>query len=247
MASEKPEPAVTDDIEPPPPEPEPEPAPAADKAPAAPKEDVWAEDYEEHIDAEEPPISKPKKAKPRRYGAAVVLVIVIVFLILWTVLSPRVLPQAGDLYMRSARYANLTGNSVDVDTYAGNATWAVSVSLMGGSDHAVPGEHINVTVLLTKVSETPSNFWFIGFGVQLKNVSILDENGSFLAKMTNSSDFGFGPIVTISLTVPQNQPDYSRWNLIAYLRFLMFTDMRIGYLPVLDVEINPVSFFIYIE
>jgi hypothetical protein len=149
--------------------------------------------------------------------------------------------------MNSARYASLTGASVDVDTYAGNATWAVSIALVGGSDHAVPGEHINVTVLLTKVAERPSNFWFIGFGVQMKNVSILDGNGSYLAKMTNSSDFGFGPIATISLTVPQDQPHLSHWDLVAYVRFLMLADMRIGFLPVLDVEITPVTFFIYIE
>lgn len=159
-------------------------------------------------------------------------------------MSPRMLPEAGDFYLRSARFANLADYSGDVNTYAGNVTWAVSVS---GPDTSVPGAQINISVLLTKVSESPSNFFYIGFGISLQNVSIYTKDGTFLAKMTNYSNAGFGPLATVPLTVPGAFPHPGDWDLVVYLKFMMYVDMRIGFLPISGVEINPVNFAVYIE
>ena len=128
LSSEKPtvEPVAKEEPPPPPPD---EPLPGSKQqgdTSYVVEDDAWAENYEEHIDAEETSPVKPRKR--RRYGGTVVIIAVIIFLIIWTVLSPKVLPQSGDTYLRSDEYASLGGFAGDVDTWAGNATWSLSVS-----------------------------------------------------------------------------------------------------------------------
>jgi hypothetical protein len=223
---------------PPPPPDESEPGP---KTPGEPsysvEDDAWAENYEEHIDGEEPPPAKPKKR--RRYGGTIVLVVIIIALILWTVLSPKVLPQSGDTYLRSDSYASLGGFAGDVDTWAGNATWALSV---GGPNSTVVGSKVDLSVLVTKVSEKTSNFWSRGTGIALRNVSLYTEDGAFLAEMKNRSDIGFGPLATVPVSF-SHSGDYE---LYVYVKFIVYADMRIGFLPMKAVAMESEHFTIHV-
>lgn len=231
MSSEKPDGETADDkgLTPP--------SPKAHEPASEPEKDVWAEDYDEHIDGEEPPPRKPKKRM--KWGGIIVLVFVVVFIILWTVLSPEVVPQSGDTYLRSDSYASLSGYAGDVDTYAGNATWALSV---GGENSTSAGVQLNLSVLVTKVFEKTSSFWFRGTGIELRNVSVYDEDGTFIAKMSNETDIGFGPLAT----VPVSFAESGNYTLYAYVKFLVSADMRIGFLPVKAVEIESEHFTIHV-
>jgi hypothetical protein len=233
VSSEKPaEEPMNDRGLPPPPPPEEE-----ELAPK-PERDEWAEDYEEHIDAQESPPRKPKKR--RKWGGVIVLTVIVIFLIIWTLLSPKVIPQSGDTYLRSDEYASLSGYSGNVDTYAGNATWAVSV---GGEDSTSVGVQLNLTVLVTKVFEKTSSFWFRGTGIELQNASVYDEDGTFLAKMSDEENTGFGPLAT----VPVSFDETGDHELYAYVKFLVYADMRIGFLPVKAVEIESEHFTIHVS
>lgn len=208
------------------------------KSSSAEEKDVWSEDYDEHISAEEPAPLKPKKK--RKWGGVIVIAIILVFLVLWTVLSPKLIPQSGDTYLRSDEYSSLSGFAGDVETYAGNTTWAISV---GGDANASVGVELDLSVLVTKVSERTSNFWFRGTGIELRNASIYYENGTFLAEMSDKSDIGFGPLATVPVTFAEADDCH----LYAYVKFLVYADMRIGFLPVKLVEIESEVFTIHVS
>lgn len=200
-------------------------------------EDVWTEDYEEHIDAEEPAPPRPRKKK--HYGGLIVLVCVVIFLIVWTVLSPKVLPRSGDTYLRSDSYANLSGFSGNVKTWSGNATWALSV---GGDENMSSGADEHLSVLVTKVSEKSANGWFIGTGLSLGNVSLYSVNGTFIAKMSNKTNIGVGPLATI----PVSFADAGDYSVYVYVKFTVYADMRIGFLPMKVVEMESDDFTIHV-
>ncbi len=201
------------------------------------EEDVWSEDYDEHIDAEEPPPPRPRKK--RHYGGLVVLICIVIILIIWTVLSPKVLPRSGDTYLRSDSYANLSGFSGNVKTWSGNATWALSV---GGDENMSVGADEHLSVLVTKVSEKPANGWFIGAGLSLGNVSLYSVDGTFIAKMSNKTNIGVGPLATIPVSFAA-AGDYS---LYVYVKFTVYAGMRIGYLPMKVVEMESEDFTIHV-
>jgi hypothetical protein len=201
-------------------------------------EDVWTEDYEEHIDAEE--LAQPRPRKKRHYGGLIVLVCVVVFLIVWTVLSPKVLSQSGDTYLRSDSYANLSGFSGNVKTWSGNATWALSVS---GNENMTAGSADHVSVLITKVSENVSNGWFVGTGLTLSNVSLYSDDGTFIVKMSNKTNLGVGPLATI----PVSFSEAGNYTLYVYVKFTVYADMRIGYLPMKAVEMESERFTIHVQ
>jgi len=168
------------------------------------------------------------------------LVVIVLVMILWTVLSPEVMPQSGDTYLNSQRYANLTGFAGEVDTWAGNSTWALSVS---GSGTTSVGTVLNISVLVSKVNENPANAWFRGTGISLKNVSVYLADGSFVGAKSNKSDIGFGLLanVPISFSGPGN------YELYAYVKFVIYADMRIGFLPVKAVEMESAHFVISVD
>src|SRR4030042_620978 len=86
---------------PPPPEPEPEkPVVTSTKQP----EEVWMEDYDELIGPEEEP--KPRRRKKRHWGAIIVTVAVVIFLVAWTFISPDVMTQVGQTYVNSTTFAS---------------------------------------------------------------------------------------------------------------------------------------------
>ena len=205
---------------PPPPEPEaPEPEPAAGK-----RKDAWEEDYEEHIKPEKP--MKPRKR--RHYGGIVIVVTIIVILVLWTFLSPKVMPQAGETYMSSQRYANLGSYIGYRDIWAGNMTWGFSIS---GPNTTHVGTVITISVLVTKVYEKPGNFFFRGSWISLKNVSIYSDNDTWLASMSNYTVGDFGPTASI----PVSFDTTGEHDLYVRAKFLAYMDMRIGFMPLESV------------
>lgn len=215
---------------PPPPPPEPEAKPAA---PAKAPEEIWMEDYDELIGPEEKP--KPRKRKKRHLGAIITVVIVIIFLLAWTIMSPEVMTRTGRTYVDSptyARWGNFTGS---VDTWAGDVTWGLSI---GGRQLTTDNRSLEVRVLLTKISENTSNWFFRGASATLKNVSVFLDDGAFVASMSNWTDVGFGIMATVPVTFDAS----GNYTLYVYAKFTMFGSMRIGFLPLKAVEIQAAYF-----
>ncbi len=215
--------------EPPPPPPEPEPEPVDESVSEGDiEEQVWDDDYDEHIDGEEPKVQKPRKKK--HYGAMIAMSVIIIFLVVWTVLAPDVMHEVGDAYVTSPHYANL-GNYVGYrDIWAGNMTWGIAIR---GENTTTVGSTLNISVLLTKIYEKPGNWFFQGAAVKLRNVSFFDENGTCVGVMSNWTDEGIGLVATVPVKFTQSGSYY----LYAYVRFIVTMDMRIGYLPLETVQI----------
>ncbi len=239
MTSENPpsEPISTDEPPPPPPDETP-PAPSPEPPQPPQQDDAWAENYEEHVDAEEPPTPKAKRKK-RHYGGMILLVFIVALLIVWTVLSPGVLPQSDGTY-QSGAYATLGSFSGYVDTWAGNSTWALSVS---GEENATVGSSSSLSVLVTKVSEKPSNAWFRGTWINLNNASLYSADGVFIASMSNKTDIGFGTLATVPFSLRQ-AGDHE---LYVFVKFTIYADMRIGFLPTKAVEMESARFTLHVS
>ncbi len=217
---------------PPPPDEEPEPEKPAEAA-SRPPEEAWMEDYEELIGPEEE--SKPRRRKKRHWGAIIFTVAVIVFLLLWTLLSPDIMTQTGETYVHSPEYAawgNYTGYR---DIWAGNTTWGLSI---GGEALADDNSSLEVHVLLTKVHEKTGNWFFRGTSVTLDNVSIFDMNGTFIASMSNWTDVGYGLMATIPVAFAVN----GTYDLFVHARFTVYEVMRVGFIPLEAVEIEAAYF-----
>ncbi|MEM3049866.1 MAG: hypothetical protein QXT42_03985, partial [Thermoplasmata archaeon] len=194
-------------------------------------EDVWKEDYEEHIDAEPEPELKPRKRRGRGRLATIIIVIVLLFMVVWTLASPDIVPQSGEVYTDSPRYANLGSYLGWRATWAANTTWGISV---GGGNTTSTGEVLNIRVLITKVEEHPGNWFMRGTAITLRNVSVYNADGVFMASMSNWTDLGFG----LAATVPLVFSDPGVYELYVYVRFMVFIDMRIGFLPVEAIEVH---------
>jgi hypothetical protein len=232
LSSEKPG-IVAPEEEPPPPPPEPEPAPAARTEPEAPEdESAWIEDYEEHINGEELPPPKPKK-KRRHVGSIIVLVAIIIFMIVWTLFTPNIMPETGSAYETWQPTLYLGEFEGYRDIWAGNMTWGVAIR---GEDATTNGTALNISVLVTKVDERLGNWFFQGTSVSLKNVSIYidDEDETYLGSMSNWTKTDLGLLATVSITFDQPGEYY----LYAYVKFMVFMDMRIGFLPLEAVQIT---------
>lgn len=199
-------------------------------APPASEEDMWKEDYEEHIDAEPEPAPRPKR-KRKGQVSIVLLLVVIAVLILWTLFSPPVMPQSGEVYTSSQHYANLGSFIGYRDIWAGNMTWGLSI---GGNATVQAGAVLNITVLVTKVYERPGNWFLRGSAISLRNVSVFTDDGVFVGEMSNWTDAGFGQIATVPLVF--SEP--GNYSLFVYAKFLVYMDMRIGFLPLEAVEIQ---------
>jgi hypothetical protein len=236
---EKLPPETTEEVEPAPPENAEEPSAPEDAEPADSKqgekpvgaEEEWIEEYERETEQ-----VKPKR--PRHLGGIIITVAIILFMVIWTVLSPAVLPQAGTTYLDSDRYANLGDYTGDRDiwwlgnsVHVGSMTWGVSMS---GEQNVSANETATFDILVTKVTEEPGSFWFRGTAVKLKNVSLYLDDGTYLGSMTNQTKLGFGPLATVSVEFP----DPGSQDLQVFISFTVYTIMRIGYLPLETVEIT---------
>lgn len=216
---------------PPPPPPDAEPPPPEKQHEAPPSEDAWEEAYDELIEPDEKP--KRRKKKFRHWGAVIVTVGVIIFLVAWTLVSPDVLNPVGDAYTDSPTYARWGSYNGTRDIWAGETTWGVSVS---GRATSAGNRSIQVDVLITKVSENPGNWFFRGTGIELRNVSLFTEDGTYIASMSNQSDLGFG----ISASIPATFASAGVYELYVTVRFLVNEVMRIGFLPLETVNIQAV-------
>jgi hypothetical protein len=230
LSSEKPG-IVAPEEEPPPPPPEPEPAPAAKKEPEAPEnESAWIEDYEEHINGEELP--PPRRKKKRHMGLIIVLVAIIIFMIVWTLFTPNVMPETGSAYQTWEPTLYLGDFEGYRDMWAGNMTWGVAIR---GQDAVMNHTVLNISVLITKVDEKPGNWFFQGTSVSLKNVSIYidDENETYLGSMSDWTETDLGLLATVPVSFNKSGEYY----LYVYVKFMVFEDMRIGFLPLEALQI----------
>lgn len=223
-------PEVTEEPPPPPPEPEPEqPAPAPEK----PEAEAWKEDYDELIGPEEQP--KPRKRKKKHWGAIIVTIAIIVFLLLWTLFSPKVMTKEGVTYVNSPTYASWGNFTGTVDTWAGDITFGLSIS---GSYLTANHSSMQVDALLTKVYENSSSWFFRGCSVSLTNTSVFLEDGTWLASMSNHSNLGFGIMARVPVTFSAN----GEYTLYVHSEFTVYESMRIGFLPLKAVVIEKAYF-----
>jgi hypothetical protein len=216
-----------------------EPVPSSQEAAPAetagePEEDVWKEDYEELIEPEKRP--KPRGHRKTPWGAILTTLAIVVALVVWTLLSPGVMPQQGDIYTRGssihASWGNYTGYR---DIWVGNTTWGVSVS---GHATSAGNQSVEITVLVTKVNERPSNWFFRGTAISLRNVSVYagaEDNATFLASMTNVTEHDYG----ISVTLPATFGDPGIYEIFIKVRFMVYEVMRIGFIPLESVNVPP--------
>ncbi len=236
MSSETPNPDSISTV-PGPPEPAapaatagPGPEPSADVSRTSPEEE-WIEEYEE----EQVP-ARPKKK--RHWGSIVAVTVVIVFMVVWTVLSPSVLSQAGTTYVDSDSYADMGNYTGERDIWwlgksihVVRTVWGVSIS---GDRNATVGEPAEYSVLITKVEEALGSFWFRGTSVNLKEVTMYDSDGNLLGEMYGKTQLDFGPLGHVTATF--DQPGQYECHLVVKLR--VYAEMRIGFIPLEDVEIE---------
>jgi hypothetical protein len=166
------------------------------------------------------PREKPKK---KHWVGIITIVAIVVVLLLWTLLSPWVMPPQGTTYVDSPKYASLGNYTGFRDVWAGNVSWGVSVS---GPDNASVGTPVEFKVLVTKVSERPSNFFFRGLGISITNCTLWDLNGTYIAKLSGVQDLGFGKMAIINTTLPVGVND-----LYVSVRFTEYEVMRLGFIP----------------
>lgn len=235
MSSEKPkldaspaEPAATQ-----------EPVPSSKKAGPTeaarkPEEDVWKEDYEDLIEPEKRPTPRGHRTMP--WVGILATLAIVAALVVWTILSPSVMLQQGDTYTRSpihASWGNYTGYR---DIWAGNMTWGVSVS---GHATSAGNLSVEITVLVTKVSERPGNWFLRGTAISLKNVSVYIgplDNATFLASMTSATEHDYG----VSTTIPATFGGPGVYEILIKVRFIVYEVMRIGFIPLESVNVYPV-------
>jgi len=222
--------------EPPPPSdektPEAAPPPAApDGEPLEPGEE-WIEEYEPEKEE-----TKPRKRMPHRLGIIVAVAIVLI-LVIWTLLSPQVLPESGETYLDSGTYANLGSYDGALDiwwlfnlVHVANTTWGVSVS---GDQNVSAGQPATFHVLVTKVDEVMKNPWFVGTSVNLKKVELYTEDGVQVGSMVSESSEPFGPIAELEATF--DSP--GTYECHVYVEMTIYGKMIVGYLPVKVLRIT---------
>jgi hypothetical protein len=198
-----------------------------------PPEEEWIEEYEEEQFSKE----KPKKKK-RHWGSIFAVAFIIVFMVLWTVMAPPVLAQAGTTYIASGSYANLGNYTGERDIFwiggsihVGRTVWGVSVS---GPANVTAGEPVNFYVLITKIEEQSGGFWFRGTSVDLDVATLYDDDGNELGHMVNKTMLEFGPMARISATFDTA----GEYECHARVVFRVYESMRIGFLPLEDVDIS---------
>jgi len=213
-----------------------EPPPPPPEESEKPAEDVWKEDYDELVEPEKP----LKSRKPAHWGGIIVVVAIILIIVVWTIMSPKILPAQADTYISHPTYASLGDFTGYRDIWAGNTTWGLSIS---GPANGIVNEQMQFMVLLTKVYEKPGNWFLRGTAIELRNVSIFLEDGTYLGSMTNHTEHGFG----VSATVPVTFTSAGSFDLYVHAKFLVYEVMRIGFIPLEMVNIPVADFGLPIE
>ncbi|GEM_PF-3492556 len=221
-----------------PPPPSDEKTPEAMPPPAAPEEmplepgEEWIEEYESEKEEK-----TPRKKKSHRLGIILAIAIVLI-LVVWTLLSPQVLPESGETYLDSGTYANLGSYNGTLDiwwlfnlVHVADTSWGVSVS---GDQNVSAGEAATFHVLVTKVDEVMKNPWFVGTSVDLKKVELYTEDGVQLGSMVSESSEPFGPMAEVEATF--DSP--GAYECQVYVEMTIYGKMIIGYLPVKVLRIT---------
>jgi len=185
----------------------------------------WIEEYE----SEKKEV--PKRRKVRHALGISVAVAVLLILVLWTLLSPQVLPESGDSYIESQTYANLGSYSGEMDIrilfdtlYVADAVWGVSVS---GESNVYSGQPSTFLILVTKVDETMKNPWFVGTSIDLKKADLFIEGGDRVGTMVSESSEPFGPLAEVEATF--DSP--GAYECYVYVEMTIYCKMLIGFLP----------------
>ncbi|MBU1159511.1 MAG: hypothetical protein KKE24_09290 [Candidatus Thermoplasmatota archaeon] len=186
----------------------------------------WMEEYEAEKNTK-----KPRGKIPHLLGISIAVAIVIM-LVIWTLLSPQVLPTSGETYLRSPTYANLGNYSGDLDirwllnsVHVADTTWGVSIA---GSPQVSSGDVVTFDVLITKVNEEMKNPWFVGTSIKVKDAAMFTEDGTQVGTMVGRSSERFGTIAEIEATFdsPGNYTCY------VYTEITIYGKMLVGYVPV---------------
>jgi len=212
-----------------------EPVPSSKKAGPTeaarkPEEDVWKEDYDDLIEPEKRPTPRGHRTMP--WGAILTTFAIVAALVVWTILSPGIMPEQGDTYTGSPIHASWGNYTGYMDTWAGNMTWGASVS---GHATSAGNRSIEITVLITKVFETPGNWFLRGTAVTLKNVSAYIgplDNATFLASMNSTTEHDYG----VSATIPVSFAGPGVYDVFIKVRFMVYEVMRIGFIPLKSVN-----------
>ena len=192
-------------------------------------QEMWIEEYER----EGRPPRKPKKerTKPRHIGRWIVQAAVIVILVVWTLVSPPVMSVVGNAYVDSSEHSNLGGEVADQDVRiiaslfsVGTTTWGVCIA---GETNATVGIDAVFEVMVTKVSEEPGDFWFMGTEISLRNVSMYLEDDTLIGWMTEKDELSDMSLGYVHATFPENDT----YDCYMVLRFSVYEVMRIGFLP----------------
>jgi hypothetical protein len=217
--------------EPPPPEPPPPEFLPGEGAPAefdGDPQEMWIEEYER-----EGRHGKPKKErrKPRHIGRWIALAVVIVILVVWTLISPPVMSEVGSMYLNPDTHANLGSMTAEQDVQilasllsVGTTTWGVSIH---GDGNATTDEAAVFEVMVTKVSEEPRSFWFMGTEISLRNVSFYLEDDTLIGWMTEKDELRNMSLGYVHATFTET----GIHDCYVVLRFSVYEVMRIGFLP----------------
>jgi len=205
------------------------PPPEAEEEPSLDR--LWDEAYEDLVETEPPP--KRKRKRFSHWGGVTALAVILVLLLIWTILSPPVLGPVGETYVRSPKYSDWGNYTGTRDLWAGTTTWGVSLRCISASEGNAT---LDLGVLVTKISESTGNWFFRGTGITLKNVSAYEENGTFLGAMTNHSDLGYG----VQAFLPIEFPASGAYWVFVKVKFLVSEVMRIGFLPLENVQVEKV-------
>jgi hypothetical protein len=214
--------------------------PASEPVEGSPTEGAWKEDYDDVIEPSEeervqaaPETSPKEKPKKKHWAGIITVIVIILLLLLWTLLSPKVMSPQGTTYVNStAQYASLGNFTGERNIWTGDVTWGVSV---GGKNNTNAGTPIDFKVLITKVSESPSNFFFRGIGISITNCTLWDLNGTYIAKFSSLHDLGFGKMAIINTTLPVGNHD-----LYVSVKFTEYEVMRLGFIPLESVQVEKV-------
>jgi hypothetical protein len=213
--------------------------PSSEPVEDSPKEGAWKEDYDDVIEPSEEEKSEaeldtsPKeKPKKKHWVGIITVIVIIVLLLLWTFLSPKVMSPQGSTYVDSPKYASLGNFTGARNIWTGDVSWGVSVSR---PDNVTAGNPVEVKVLVTKISESPSNFFFRGIGISITNCTLWDLNGTYIAKFSSVQDLGFGKMAIINATLPVGNN-----SLYVSVKFTEYEVMRLGFIPLENVLVEKV-------
>jgi hypothetical protein len=191
-------------------------------------QEMWIEEYEREGRRVKP---RKEREEPRRVLRWIVLAAVIVVLVMWTLISPSVMPATGTTYTTSYATANLGSEAFAQDVRiaaslisAGSTTWAICMS---GDSNATADEDAVFQVMVVKISEDSGGFWFMGTDISLRNVSFYSEDDALIGWMTDKEEKSDRSIGEVHVTFSE----VGVHDCHVTVKFSVYEVMRIGFLP----------------